>query len=129
MKMIHSFKINNEMRNITVKENKKPSALIVIFGATGDLANRKLFPSLYKLFEKGRLSARFAVVGVARRALTTEQFQEAVRTSIKADVSEDNSVVEFSSHFYYHSHDVTNSKSYTELRKMADELEDRKSVV
>ena len=38
-----------------MKQNEKSSALIMIFGATGDLANRKLFPSLYRLFEKGKL--------------------------------------------------------------------------
>ncbi len=32
------------------------TSLIMIFGATGDLAKRKLFPSLYRLFENGRLS-------------------------------------------------------------------------
>lgn len=106
-----------------MKENKKPSALIVIFGATGDLANRKLFPSLYKLFEKGRLSTRFAVIGVARRSITTEQFQETVQSSIRTEESKEDSVREFTSHFYYHSHDVTNSQSYTELKKITDELD------
>ena len=38
-----------------MKQNEKSSALIMIFGATGDLANRKLFPSLYRLYEKGKL--------------------------------------------------------------------------
>lgn len=33
-------------------ENNKPTALIMIFGATGDLAKRKLFPSIYRLFQK-----------------------------------------------------------------------------
>ena len=37
-----------------MKQNEKPTALIMIFGATGDLANRKLYPSLYSLFKKGK---------------------------------------------------------------------------
>ncbi|TXK86442.1 hypothetical protein FVE24_19000, partial [Parageobacillus sp. SY1] len=36
--------------------NMDPKSLIVIFGATGDLAKRKLFPSIYRLYEKGKLS-------------------------------------------------------------------------
>ena len=38
-----------------MKQNEKSSALIMIFGATGDLAHRKLFPSLYRLFKKGKI--------------------------------------------------------------------------
>ena len=64
-----------------VEQSKKPTALIMIFGATGDLANRKLFPSLFQLFEKGKLD-RFAVIGVARRSLSQEQFKQNVKDSI-----------------------------------------------
>ena len=67
-----------------MKQNEKPTALIMIFGATGDLANRKLFPSLYNLFEKGNLSENFAVIGVARRSLSNDQFQENVKKSVQS---------------------------------------------
>src|ERR1700730_16284309 len=43
-----------------------PTAL-VIFGATGDLAQRKLLPALYNLAHEGALPDRFHLVGVARR--------------------------------------------------------------
>ena len=42
--------------------------LFIIFGATGDLAHRKLLPSIYRLFEKGALGRHFHVLGVARDA-------------------------------------------------------------
>ncbi len=71
-----------------MKLNEKPTALIMIFGATGDLANRKLFPSLYRLFEKGNLSEHFAVIGVARRSLSNDQFQENVKKSVQSAASE-----------------------------------------
>ena len=96
-----------------MKQNEKSTALIMIFGATGDLANRKLFPSLYRLFEKGKLNDHFAVIGVARRSLTNDQFKENVKKSIQSLTSNRTSIDEFISHFYYHSHDVTNSDSYT----------------
>lgn len=103
--------------------NEKPTALIMIFGATGDLANRKLFPSLYHLFEKGQLD-RFAVIGVARRSLTHEEFKQNVKDSVLSatSVSSEN-IEEFISHFYYHSHDVTDSSSYTALNRLAAELD------
>src|ERR1700730_3997376 len=43
-----------------------PTAL-VIFGATGDLARRKLLPALYNLAHEGALPEHFHLVGVARR--------------------------------------------------------------
>ncbi len=56
--------------------------VLVIFGATGDLANRKLLPALYNLAHDGALPERFELVGVARRAETDERFREQVRDSI-----------------------------------------------
>jgi glucose-6-phosphate 1-dehydrogenase len=106
-----------------MKQNEKSSALIMIFGATGDLANRKLFPSLYRLFEKGKLDDHFAVIGVARRSLTNEEFKENVKKSIQSLTSNRTSIDEFISHFYYHSHDVTNSDSYTSLNALASDLD------
>ena len=40
---------------------------LVIFGATGDLAKRKLIPALYNLAADGELPPELAVVGMARR--------------------------------------------------------------
>ncbi|MBM7693209.1 glucose-6-phosphate 1-dehydrogenase [Peribacillus deserti] len=105
-------------------ETNTPTALIMIFGATGDLAHRKLFPSLYRLYKKGRLTDRFAVLGVARRSLTLEEFQESVRKSIVEFTGEQDGLDEFASHFYYQSHDVTDSSSYIQLRELANKLDE-----
>jgi glucose-6-phosphate 1-dehydrogenase len=47
-------------------------AVVVIFGASGDLTKRKLLPALFHLEQSGLLPAEFAVVGVARRPLQDE---------------------------------------------------------
>ena len=52
-----------------------PTAL-VIFGATGDLARRKLLPALYNLAHEGALPERFGLVGNARSEMTDEEFRE-----------------------------------------------------
>jgi glucose-6-phosphate 1-dehydrogenase len=108
-----------------VKQDEKPTSLIMIFGATGDLANRKLFPSLYRLFEKGKLSEQFAVIGVARRELTNDQFQNNVKDSVLTSLKTDKNIDEFVSHFHYHSHDVTDSRSYATLKSMAEKLDEQ----
>src|ERR671916_612797 len=51
---------------------------LVIFGATGDLAQRKLLPALYNLAHEGALPERFALVGNARSEMTDEGFGELV---------------------------------------------------
>lgn len=102
----------------------KPTALIVIFGATGDLAKRKLFPSIYRLFQKEKMG-NFAVVGVARRPLTEEEFQANVKDSVTTFAGATENIDEFASHFYYHSHDVTNEASYIKLREMAESLDEQ----
>ena len=71
-----------KVEEFIVSENTKPTSLIMIFGATGDLAKRKLFPSIYQLYKKNNME-NFAVIGVARRPLTNEQFQENVKESIQ----------------------------------------------
>ena len=100
------------------------TSLIMIFGATGDLAVRKLFPSLYRLFEKGRLD-EFAVVGVARRPLSTEDFQRSVKDSVITALGQKEKIDEFISHFYYQSHDVADSSSYQALKSLAEQIDEQ----
>jgi glucose-6-phosphate 1-dehydrogenase len=59
-----------------------PCAL-VIFGATGDLARRKLLPALYALAVRGMLPRRFGVVGVSRTEMTTDEFREQMREAVE----------------------------------------------
>jgi glucose-6-phosphate 1-dehydrogenase len=59
-----------------------PTAL-VIFGATGDLAHRKLLPALYNLAHEGALPERFELIGVARRDKPDEDFRQMARESIE----------------------------------------------
>ncbi|WP_420910314.1 glucose-6-phosphate dehydrogenase [Neobacillus muris] len=94
----------------------------MIFGATGDLAMRKLFPSLYRLYERNKLD-KFAVIGVARRPLTNEEFQQNIRNSVVSSLGDKNNLDEFVSHFFYQSHDVTDSASYVALKNLADQID------
>ena len=54
-----------------------PADALVLFGATGDLAKRKLFPALYHLERHGKLD--IPVIGVARSDWTDEAFRENAR--------------------------------------------------
>ena len=65
-----------------VRRKPDPCAL-VIFGASGDLTQRKLFPALYALAYRRLLPERFAVVGVARTEQTTAQFAALMKAAVK----------------------------------------------
>src|SRR5438045_6091897 len=56
---------------------------LAIFGATGDLAKRKLLPAIYNLAHEGALPERFNLLGAARRDITTDAFREDARNSIR----------------------------------------------
>jgi glucose-6-phosphate 1-dehydrogenase len=56
---------------------------LVIFGATGDLAHRKLLPAIYNLAHEGQLPERFEVIGVGRRTHEDEEFRDTVTGSIE----------------------------------------------
>ncbi len=57
--------------------------VMVIFGATGDLTKRKLFPALYNLAKDGFLPDNFAIVGVGRQELETNDFRTKIIDDLK----------------------------------------------
>src|SRR5262245_60427615 len=57
--------------------------VMLLFGASGDLAKRLLVPALYNLACDGLLSDNFALLGTAREPLTSEQFRERMSIDIK----------------------------------------------
>ena len=61
----------------------KASGAFIIFGATGDLARRMLFPSLYFLDMDGLLPPGLRIVGAARSALSEHEFRSQVETAIR----------------------------------------------
>src|SRR6478609_7014263 len=91
-------------------------AVYFIFGATGDLARRKLFPALYSLYREGKLGERFAIIGLARRPRTNDQFRDDVYESIKEfcryKPSEKDVFNAFVEHFTYQSLDTGNVDAF-----------------
>src|ERR1700730_8248201 len=60
---------------------------IVVFGATGDLARRKLLPALFYRFAGGQAPAEMRIFGVARSKLNDEQFRAEAQEAILAHVA------------------------------------------
>ena len=53
-----------------------PATTLTIFGATGDLAHRKLLPALYNLAHEGALPERFNLIGTSRGELTHDEYRK-----------------------------------------------------
>jgi glucose-6-phosphate 1-dehydrogenase len=65
-----------------VLDARPGSCAIVIFGGSGDLTSRKLFPALARLFEAKRLPERFAIVAAARSRLDDAAYRERMRLAL-----------------------------------------------
>jgi glucose-6-phosphate 1-dehydrogenase len=73
---------NPLLEGLRLRRTPDPCAL-VIFGASGDLTRRKLFPALYSLALRRLLPERFGVVGVARSEETDDEFRDRMKHAVQ----------------------------------------------
>ena len=105
---------------------KADSNCIVIFGASGDLTHRKLIPALYNLYKIGRLAEDFSVLGVARTALSDEEFRQKMRDAlIKHEKASGELLEKFCEHLYYQAINTSDAVDYAKLLPRLDELHDK----
>ena len=104
------------------------TALFTIFGATGDLAHRKLYPSLFRLYKKGFIKDNFAVIGTARREWSDVHFREVVLDSIKDLIEDKEDAISFAAHFYYIAHNVNDAEHYIKLKDLSESLDAKYSL-
>jgi glucose-6-phosphate 1-dehydrogenase len=102
---------------------------LVIFGASGDLAKRKLIPSLFRLFAAGMLPDQFFILGTGREKMSSEQFRELMLHAVAAAVPEESArsaLPAFSERMYYSTLDYRDKAAYTNgLRELLAELEQK----
>jgi glucose-6-phosphate 1-dehydrogenase len=73
---------NPLLEGLRLTRTPEPCAMVV-FGASGDLTRRKIFPAIYALAIRRLLPEHFGVVGVARSEETTEQFVERMKEAVQ----------------------------------------------
>ena len=116
----------------TVTAQPEPCVL-VIFGASGDLTQRKLVPSLYELERRGRLPQGLCVIGVSRTPMSDEEFREKMRASCKEFASsfDEKDWPKLASRLFYHAGDAaeTGGDTYATLSKRIDELAQERKIV
>ncbi len=100
---------------------------VVLFGASGDLAKRKVIPAMYDLAIHNALGPRYVIVGFARTPMTEENFRSTLGDAAKS-ISEVGPIdpkkwSEFAANLCYCPGDYSNPDAYARLSKILAELE------
>lgn len=99
--------------------------ILVIFGASGDLAERKLLPATFRLFKGGFLPERFALLGVGRSEFSDEAFREKVAFQSKYLTNESEADLRaFAQHLHYQQIDTyTEASDFARLKTRLLEID------
>src|ERR1700676_1511460 len=105
---------------------------VVLFGASGDLAKRKVIPAMYDLAIHNSLGARYAIVGFARSPMTDDAFRQtagdAAKTISEVGPIDPKQWSDFASRLYYHTGDYGNPAAYTALAARLKELSEKNDL-
>ncbi len=109
------------------------NCLLVIFGASGDLTNRKLLPALFDLYNQKLLPTGFAILGVSRTEFSDESFRNREIISIQkfanTCIKNHDEIKKFLSHVYYLTMNPSESNDYIKLQKKLLELNSHYSAI
>ena len=119
-------------RRASIYAGASEPCAIVLFGASGDLAKRKVIPAMYDLAQHNSLGERYAIMGFARTPMTDESFRgtigEAAKTISEVGPIEPAKWDAFASNLYYSPGDYGDPESYKKLAKRLDELDAEKNL-
>ncbi len=120
---------DNPLREGLARRKNPVPCSIVLFGASGDLTQRKLIPALYNLERDGLLPGKLAIVGFARREKTDDQFRaemlEGVRKHARRFKEGDALWEEFARSIFYHAASFEEPEGFRSLAARLDHLEGR----
>jgi glucose-6-phosphate 1-dehydrogenase len=123
--------VDNEASRNAISGSTEP-VTVVLFGASGDLAKRKVLPAMYDLAVHGALGPRYAIVGYARTPMTDESFRamagEAAKSISEVGPIDPNKWNEFASNLHYHSGEYGKPEDYAKLLRCLEEVERRKDL-
>src|SRR5436853_5959147 len=130
--MPESTLLENPLRAGIRLERTAEPCCIVIFGASGDLTKRKLLPALYRLVQERLLPAEFAIIGLARTEMSTDEFRARMKEAI-VEFSEAKSVDEevwnsFAQGLYYLTADINNPTDYDKLSELLNQVDNERGT-
>ncbi len=97
----------------------------ILFGASGNLAKLKLYPDLFVLFQKKRLSDQFSIIGFARTGMNEDEFRAFVKDSVRSSVPSctDAELDAFAAHVFYQAGDYGTLEDFQTLRGRIVDME------
>lgn len=108
------------------KISKETPTILIIFGVTGDLAAKKIIPSLRRLFEQDLLPDRVSIIGFSRRDFSIQEFKKNVLDSLKKHGGENitsEKFLQFFEAFSYQHGTFEDEKAYQALAGKINEIE------
>ena len=110
--------------------NRNPEpAVVVIFGASGDLTKKKLLPALFHLEESGLLPKEFAVVGVARRDLSATFVPDMKKAIVDSGAKDgDPKLDPFLEKVSYFTTNFDDSSGYARLKETLAKIDEEKGT-
>ena len=123
--------LENPLRVGLQQERTADPAIIVIFGASGDLTQRKLIPAIYQIKRERRLPPEMTIVGVARRDWSHDYFRQHLKEGIEEfgnGVGNEDLWNEFAKGIFYCSGNMDEAESYEKLKSFLAELDGKRGT-
>ncbi|MEY2979773.1 MAG: hypothetical protein RLZZ435_3913, partial [Cyanobacteriota bacterium] len=123
--------LENPLRVGLRQERIPEPQILIIFGASGDLTQRKLVPALYQMHLDRRLPPELTIVGVARRSWDHDFFREHLRQGVEefgGGLQSEEVWKAFSQGLYYCPGDIDNPESYQKLKALLSELDEKRGT-
>lgn len=119
--------LENPLRVGLRQERTPEPQVLVIFGASGDLTQRKLVPAIYQMKQDRRLPAEITVVGFARRDWSHDYFRDHLRQGVEefgGGIGSDELWQDFARGLFYCSGDIDQPESYQKLKTFLTEVDE-----
>ncbi len=117
--------LENPLREGLFADRVPVPCTLVIFGASGDLTQRKLVPALFDLYRRHQLPASFNLVGISRSKLKDEEFRNRLKDFLKeAEPGLSDALFDsFSQNFHYLAGAYDDPSAFTALAGLLNELD------
>ncbi len=123
--------LDNPLRVGLRQERTPEPVILVIFGASGDLTQRKLVPAIYEHKKAGRLPPELTIVGVARRDWSHDYFREQMRQGIvdySSGLQSEELWQDFAQGLFYCAGTMDEAASYQKLKEFLAELDGKRGT-
>ena len=123
--------LENPLR-VGLQQDRVPEPqILIIFGASGDLTQRKLVPALYQMKLERRLPSELTIVGVARREWSHDYFREQMRIGIEefgGGLQSQELWNDFAKGIFYCPGNIDKPEDYQKLKELLNQLDEERGT-